>query len=214
MRGSWAAQWGNCNSCLPVIWSTPWTFDGDGRRNIWNSPADIFASVANYLKGHGWVPGRRWGREVVVPRAVARDSARRTGTCRAKRDMTAALPLEEWQRLGVRRPGGGACRQPISLGLSFPDRVAIFSCTAITTSCSTTTARTPMRSASGYWPSASLTETPGRTRTVPRLHPAALRRIESSPPLPPLLRSGLRSRIRNPGSSLPWSCQVGDGGAF
>ena len=39
-------------------------FDGDGRRDIWTTPADIFASIANYMKGHGWVDGDTWGREV------------------------------------------------------------------------------------------------------------------------------------------------------
>ena len=29
-------------------------FDGDGRRDIWSTPGDVFASIANYLKGHGW----------------------------------------------------------------------------------------------------------------------------------------------------------------
>jgi len=28
--------------------------DGDGRRNLWASWADVFASVANYLRTHGW----------------------------------------------------------------------------------------------------------------------------------------------------------------
>ena len=28
--------------------------DGDGRRNLWASWADVFASVANYLRAHGW----------------------------------------------------------------------------------------------------------------------------------------------------------------
>jgi membrane-bound lytic murein transglycosylase B len=28
--------------------------DGDGRRNLWSSWADVFASVANYLRAHGW----------------------------------------------------------------------------------------------------------------------------------------------------------------
>ncbi|MCU7906228.1 MAG: lytic murein transglycosylase B [Candidatus Thiodiazotropha sp. (ex Epidulcina cf. delphinae)] len=28
--------------------------DGDGRRDLWNSDADIIASVANYFKIHGW----------------------------------------------------------------------------------------------------------------------------------------------------------------
>ncbi|HET6604438.1 MAG TPA: lytic murein transglycosylase B [Xanthomonadaceae bacterium] len=28
--------------------------DGDGRRDLWNSRADIFASIANYFVAHGW----------------------------------------------------------------------------------------------------------------------------------------------------------------
>ena len=32
-------------------------FDADGKRDLWNSPADIIGSVANYLKDHGWTLG-------------------------------------------------------------------------------------------------------------------------------------------------------------
>jgi membrane-bound lytic murein transglycosylase B len=32
-------------------------FDGDGRRDLWRSDADVIGSVANYLKQHGWRPG-------------------------------------------------------------------------------------------------------------------------------------------------------------
>jgi membrane-bound lytic murein transglycosylase B len=87
-------------------------FDGDGRRDIWTTPADIFASIANYLKGHGWQADQDWGREVrvtpEVARRIARGVARRNGGCRATRDMTVALPLARWEELGVRLPGGKA----------------------------------------------------------------------------------------------------------
>ena len=53
------------------------------------SPADVFASIANYLKGYGWIEGRRWGREVSVSKdaaaRIAADVAPRGGTCQAKR---------------------------------------------------------------------------------------------------------------------------------
>jgi len=32
--------------------------DGDGRRDVWDSPADIIASVGNYFQRHGWAEGR------------------------------------------------------------------------------------------------------------------------------------------------------------
>lgn len=33
-------------------------FDGDGRRNLWGSDPDAIASVANYFRSHGWLPGQ------------------------------------------------------------------------------------------------------------------------------------------------------------
>ncbi len=32
-------------------------FDGDGRRDLWNNPADVIGSVANYFYRHRWHPG-------------------------------------------------------------------------------------------------------------------------------------------------------------
>lgn len=32
-------------------------FDGDGKRDLWNSLGDVIGSVANYLKVHGWEKG-------------------------------------------------------------------------------------------------------------------------------------------------------------
>jgi len=32
--------------------------DGDGRRDLWQEGADVFASVGNYLREHGWVAGQ------------------------------------------------------------------------------------------------------------------------------------------------------------
>ncbi len=85
-------------------------FDGDGRRDIWSTPADVFASIANYLKGRGWTPDQTWGREVKVTADVARrirtDVAPRSGSCQATRNMTVALPIARWEELGVRLPNG------------------------------------------------------------------------------------------------------------
>jgi membrane-bound lytic murein transglycosylase B len=112
LRGSWAGAMGQPQFMPSSFLRYAVDFDGDGKRDIWNSQGDVFASVANYLKGYGWLTGRRWGREVVVPTEVteriAGEIATRTGTCQARRSMSVALPLSEWQRLGVTLPGGDA----------------------------------------------------------------------------------------------------------
>src|SRR3546814_5115269 len=42
-------------------------FDGDGKRDIWNSSADALASAAHYLQASGWKQGKAWGFEVELP---------------------------------------------------------------------------------------------------------------------------------------------------
>jgi membrane-bound lytic murein transglycosylase B len=110
MRGSWAGAMGQPQFMPSSYLKYAEDFDGDSRRDIWKSSPDIFASIANYLKGYGWTDGERWGREVKLSaeaaRVVAADVARRTGGCRARREMTVALPLAEWQRMGVRQVDG------------------------------------------------------------------------------------------------------------
>jgi membrane-bound lytic murein transglycosylase B len=112
MRGSWAGAMGQVQFMPSSYLKYAEDFDGDGRRDIWSSPADVFASIANYLKGHGWTPGAGWGREVKVSREaehkIAGAVGRREGSCQATRDMTILLPAREWQRFGVRLANGQA----------------------------------------------------------------------------------------------------------
>jgi len=85
-------------------------FDEDGRADIWNTQADVFASIANYLKNAGWMSGERWGREVRVSRAtldrIERQVPMRSSGCRAVREMTQARPLRAWAKLGVVQANG------------------------------------------------------------------------------------------------------------
>ena len=41
--------------------------DGDGRRDIWGSMADVLASTANFLARSGWQADQPWGIEVRLP---------------------------------------------------------------------------------------------------------------------------------------------------
>ena len=110
MRGSWAGAMGQVQFTPSSYLKFAEDFNGDGRRDIWSTPADVFASIANYLKGHGWTEGEAWGRQVNVSPAAAQKIAaavaRRAGTCQATRDMTVVQPAKGWQALGVRLMNG------------------------------------------------------------------------------------------------------------
>src|SRR5690606_14043510 len=67
-------------------------FDGDGRRDIWNSAADALASAAHYLQASGWQQGQPWGFEVSLPEAFDYALA----------DAELRTPLAECRRLGLR----------------------------------------------------------------------------------------------------------------
>ena len=112
MQGSWAGAMGQPQFMPSSYLKYAEDFDGDGRRDIWGTPDDIFASIANYLKGQGWTAGEGWGREVKVPASaahmIAADVARRDGSCQATREMTVALPLSRWREIGVLPATGAA----------------------------------------------------------------------------------------------------------
>jgi membrane-bound lytic murein transglycosylase B len=119
MKGSWAGAMGQPQFMPSSYLEFAQDYDGDGRRDIWATPADVFASIANYLIGRGWHTGSTWGREVKVSPEVAKkivnDVDRRNGTCQATRNMTVALPVKRWNELGVRTMAGKA------LPASLPD---------------------------------------------------------------------------------------------
>jgi membrane-bound lytic murein transglycosylase B len=112
LRGSWAGAMGQPQFMPSSYLKFAQDFDGDGDRDIWRSQEDIFASIANYLKEHGWSSDTTWGREVRLPADgldALRDAVglRRQG-CRAERELTNPLPLAKWQARGVRTTTGGA----------------------------------------------------------------------------------------------------------
>ena len=54
MEGSWAGAMGQCQFMPSSFMNFAVDYDGDGKRDIWNTQADIFASIANYLSRSGW----------------------------------------------------------------------------------------------------------------------------------------------------------------
>jgi len=112
MKGSWAGAMGQTQFMPSSYLSHAQDFDGDGHRDIWKALPDVFASIANYMKAYGWTTGQAWGREVKLPaggadRLVEKVGLRESG-CRAARELTVAVPLKQWQQLGVRTTAGTA----------------------------------------------------------------------------------------------------------
>lgn len=52
--GSWAGAFGQCQFMPSSYLKYAVDFDGDGKRDIWYTQADVFASIANYLHSEGW----------------------------------------------------------------------------------------------------------------------------------------------------------------
>ena len=91
--GSWAGAMGQPQFMPSTYLSYAVDWDRDGRRDIWHSTPDIFASMANFLRRSGWHPGQAWGRPVQAPAGLA-DERRHT--------------VDAWAAKGVRRIDGGA----------------------------------------------------------------------------------------------------------
>jgi membrane-bound lytic murein transglycosylase B len=64
MKGSWAGAMGQCQFIPTSFLAYAADGDGDGRKDIWTSKADVFASIVNYLARVGWRAGLKWGEEV------------------------------------------------------------------------------------------------------------------------------------------------------
>jgi len=67
MIGSWAGAMGQTQFLPSNFLAYAVDADGDGRRDIWGSMADVVASTANFLSRSGWQAGAPWGVEVRLP---------------------------------------------------------------------------------------------------------------------------------------------------
>jgi lytic murein transglycosylase len=95
LRGSWAGAMGQTQFIPTTFLTAAVDGDGDGRRDVWGSPADALASAANLLRQGGWAPGQDWAREVTVPAGF--DFSVTEGPKKTP---------PEWEALGVRRADG------------------------------------------------------------------------------------------------------------
>lgn len=96
LRGSWAGAMGQSQFMPSSFRRYAVDHDGDGRRDIWTSLPDVFASIANYLAHAGWRAGETWGRRVRLPPRFDPALA----------DLAVERPVASWEALGVRRADG------------------------------------------------------------------------------------------------------------
>lgn len=61
MRGAWAGEIGQAQFMPSSYYRFAVDFDGSGHADLINSPVDVLASIANYLRGYGWQRGAGWG---------------------------------------------------------------------------------------------------------------------------------------------------------
>jgi membrane-bound lytic murein transglycosylase B len=67
MRGSWAGAMGDPQFLPSAFLKYAVSYSGDGFADIWDRPADILASIGNYLRASGWNRALPWGLEVTLP---------------------------------------------------------------------------------------------------------------------------------------------------
>ncbi len=95
-KGEWAGASGQ-PQFLPSSWvKYAVDYDGDGRKDIWESKADVFASIANYMKINGWRTGEPWAIYVKLPLNFDK---------RLEGKSISKL-VSEWSALGVRTTSG------------------------------------------------------------------------------------------------------------
>ncbi len=110
MRASWGGAMGLTQFLPSEFYKHAVDFDGDGKKDIWNSVPDALASAAQQLVNKGWQRGVHWAYEARAPKSV---------------DCTMGVPgvtqpLGEWLKQGFvpaygRKPSPAELKEPASL---------------------------------------------------------------------------------------------------
>ncbi|MBR8843559.1 lytic murein transglycosylase [Pseudoalteromonas sp. JC3] len=109
-KGSWAGAMGQTQFMPTSFTSYAVDYNKDGRKDIWTTQEDAFASIANYLKSVGWNDDLTWGRQVKLPEGFDNSYILKRGTKThsewLKEWSKSERSLQEWQALGLRRMDG------------------------------------------------------------------------------------------------------------
>lgn len=97
-KGSWAGAMGQCQFMPSSFLTFAADGNGDGKKDIWQSEADVFASAANYLSQSGWNDTYTWGRQVKLPAGF--------DTSIQGRSEEKGKYLQQWAKMGITRYDG------------------------------------------------------------------------------------------------------------
>lgn len=113
MKGSWAGAMGQTQFMPSSFMSYAVDYDNDGKKDIWGSYPDVFASAANYLSSVGWKDDVTWGRQVQLPEDFDESLS----------GLDTKKKLAEWADLGVTRFDGSELpsRADIDASIVIPD---------------------------------------------------------------------------------------------
>ncbi len=98
MSGSWAGAMGQCQFMPSSFMRYAVDYNRDGKRDIWNTPEDVFASIAHYLHSEGW----KLDGEVAMPVSLPEKFGA------ALTDIATIKSTHEWKKLGVTYNDGSA----------------------------------------------------------------------------------------------------------
>jgi membrane-bound lytic murein transglycosylase B len=101
-KGEWAGASGQ-----PQFLPSSWTkfavdYDGDGKKDIWTTKPDVFASIANYMKLNGWHADQPWAIYAKLPKNFDK-------TLIGKETVKS---VRAWEALGVRSESGNPLPYP------------------------------------------------------------------------------------------------------
>jgi lytic murein transglycosylase len=91
MIGSWAGELGQTQMMPSEYMAHAVDYDGDGKRNLIRSAADVIGSTGKYLVHLGWKRGEPWLQEVRVPANLPWKEA----------DLSVQHPRSQWAAWGV-----------------------------------------------------------------------------------------------------------------
>jgi len=98
MTSSWAGAFGQTQFVPTSFLDHAVDGDGDGKRDLWHSPADALASAATLLSNAQWQKGQPCEYEVTLPKNFHYEDA----------DSDNYKPLDYWRSAGVKTVAGAA----------------------------------------------------------------------------------------------------------